>query len=61
MDYKLITNVYVDGIDPKDYPDFVDAYIYSADYDGEEMTDEMLDELNQDSDFVYDSLQNQLY
>jgi len=61
MDYKLITNVYVDGIDPNDYPDFVDAYIYSAEYDGEEMTEEQLDELNENSEFVHDCVYNQLY
>ena len=61
MDYKLISNVEVDGIDTKDYPDFCDAYIVSADYDGEEMSDEMLDELNQDGDFVRDAVDNYLY
>ena len=34
MTYKLnnleVTDVKVDGIDMKDYPDFVDAYIDSA-------------------------------
>ena len=25
MDYKLIDNIEVDGIDTKDYPDFCDA------------------------------------
>ena len=61
MDYKLIDNIEVDGIDTKDYPDFCDAYITSADYDGEPMTDEQLDELNEDSDFVYECVQNHLF
>lgn len=61
MDTTKITNVRVDGIDPKDYPDFTDAFIDSADYDGEEMADEQLDEINEDYDFVYESLMNQLY
>jgi hypothetical protein len=60
MDYKLIDNIEVDGIDPKDYPDFCDAFIASADYDGKEMTEEQLDELNEDSDFVYECVQNHL-
>lgn len=61
MDYKLISNVEVAGIDTKDYPDFCDAYIISADYNGEEMSDEMLDQLNQDGDFVRDSVDSYLY
>jgi hypothetical protein len=61
MDYKLIDNIEVEGIDTKDYPDFCDAFISSADYDGVEMTDEQLDELNEDSDFVYECVQDHLF
>ncbi len=61
IDFKLITNVSVDGIDTSDYPDFCDAFIESADYKGKPMSDEMLDELNSEhldfvSECVYDSL-----
>jgi len=58
---ELIDNVYVQGIDTLDYPDFCDAYIESADYDGVAMTEEELEELNEDGDFVYQCLTNQLY
>ena len=61
VDYKLITNIKVDGIDFNDYPDFVDAYIYSADYDGKPMTEEQIDELNENYEFVYDCVYSQLY
>jgi len=61
MDYKLITNIEVDGIDTADYPDFVDAFIASADYDGIEMTDDQIDTLNEDSDFVYECVQSHLF
>jgi hypothetical protein len=61
MDYKLIDNIQVEGIDTNDYPDFCDAFIASADYDGKSMTDEQLDELNEDSDFVYECVQNHLF
>ena len=61
LDYSKIDNVVVDGIDYADYPDFCDAYIASADYDGREMTDEELDLLNDDSDFVYSAVENSLY
>lgn len=61
MNYKLIENIEVEGIDTNDYPDFCDAYIASADYNGKEMTDEQLDELNEDSDFVYECVQKQIF
>ena len=61
MNYKLIDNIEVDGIDTKDYPAFCDAFIASADYDGKEMTEEQLDELNENSDFVYECVQNHLF
>jgi hypothetical protein len=61
MDYKLITNVEIDGIDPRDYPDFCDAYICYAEYNGIEMTEDQLNELNEDADFVYESIENHLY
>jgi hypothetical protein len=61
MDYKKISNIQVDGIDTNDYPDFCDAFISSADYDGNEMTDQQLEELNGDGDFVYECVQNHLF
>jgi len=54
MDYKLIDNIEFDGINYGDYPDFSDVYISNACYDGVEMTEEQLDEINEDSDFVYE-------
>jgi len=61
MNYNKISNISVEGIDFKDYPDFVDAFIDSADYDGEPMTDEQLDEINEDTDFVYDCVIKQIF
>ena len=58
MDYKKINDIEVDGIDTADYPDYCDAYIAYATYDGKSMSDEQLDELNQDSDFVYEQVQD---
>ena len=54
MNYKLITNVEVDGVDIKDYPDFCDAYIIRADYNGEPMTEFQLDQLS--DDFVHEQV-----
>ena len=62
IDFKLITNVSVDGIDTSDYPDFCDAFIESADYKGKPMSDEMLDELNSEHlDFVSECVYNSLF
>ena len=60
FDYKLISNVSLNGLDHSDYPDYCDAFIDSANYDGEEMTSDQLDQLNEDyelvSELVYDNL-----
>lgn len=61
LDYSKISDVEVEGIDMGDYPDFCDSFISYAEYDGREMTDEELDTLNDDSDFVYEAVQNHLY
>ena len=62
IDFKLVDNVIVDGIDYKDYPDFCDAYISEADYNGKPMSDEMLDDLNTDyRDFVYEQVYSNLF
>jgi len=61
LDYSKISDVEVDGIDTRDYPDFCDAFIASAFYDDREMTDEELDILNDDGDFVYEAIQTHLY
>ena len=61
MDTSKIDNVWVEDIDFKDAPDFVDAFISRADYDGKPMTQEELDTLNEDYDFVYDCVQNQIH
>ena len=61
MDYKLIDNIEVDGIDTNDYPDFCDAFISSADYNGEPMTDDQLDKLNDDGDFVHECVLKDLF
>jgi hypothetical protein len=60
LDYSKISNVYCEGIDTKDYPDFCDAYIVSADYDGRKMTEDELDTINDDSNYVYECVLEQL-
>jgi len=61
MELKKLENIEVDGIDTADYPDFCDAFISYAERDGVPLSDEDLDLINEDSDFVYDCLMKQLY
>ena len=61
LDYSKISNVFVNGIDMADYGDFCDAYIESADYEDREMTEEELEVLNEDSQFVNEAVFAQLY
>jgi len=62
IDFTKVANVEVDGIDFGDYPDFVDAFITSAEYDGREMTDEEIDYINDvHLDFVQECVYNHLF
>jgi hypothetical protein len=59
LNYSLISNIEFKGINHRDYPDYCDAYIVSAEYDGKEMTQEQIEML--DSDFVYEKLIEQIF
>jgi hypothetical protein len=61
IDFSKIDNVEMDGIDYSDAPDFADAYIVSCDIDGRPATDEELDIINDDSEFVYSQVEKYLY
>lgn len=61
LDYKLIKDIQVTNIQMEDFPDFVDAFIESATYDGQDMTEEELELLNRDSDFVYQQVLKRIY
>jgi hypothetical protein len=58
---KDITEIYVEGIDMMDYPDFCDAYIESAMIDGVEATEAELEDLNSESSFLYECIHNQIH
>ena len=61
MNTDLIDNIVLGDIDYNDAPDFCDAYIESADYDGIPMDSEQLDWINEDSQFIYEAVIRQLY
>jgi hypothetical protein len=61
LDTSKVADVEMEDIDPHDYPDFSDAFISDASYqmaDGtyRQMTDKELEILNEDGDFVYNSI-----
>ncbi len=56
-----ISNIQIDGLDPRDYPDFCDAFIMDAQVDGRQATDEELDQMNDDGEFRYESVEASLY
>lgn len=65
LNVQEIDDVVVEGINTMDYPDFCDAYIESATLIDNgvcrEATDDELDIINNDSDFVYAEVENVLY
>jgi hypothetical protein len=60
IDFNKIHNIEFDGVYHSDYPDYCDAYILSCEIDGIEATEEQLNEINNDRDFVYEKLFNYL-
>ena len=61
IDYSKIEIIEIDGINHGDYPDYVDAYISEADYNGKPMSDEMLDEINDNDQFRYETVWNYIH
>lgn len=55
MNYDKLTDIRFEDVDHDDYPDYCDAYVSSAKYEGVELTEDELDALN-DSDFVSEYL-----
>jgi len=50
----VISDLVIDGVDMRDYPDFVDAFIVSCSIDGVPATDEEIDAL--DGSLWYDEI-----
>lgn len=61
LDYTEITDIEFDGIDHNDHPDYCDAYIVNAKHNGVEMSEEEIEELNNDGSFVHEALFKHLY
>lgn len=62
LDLNKIKNIQFSDIDHCDYPDYSDAHVSYAEYDGEAMTEEQLDALNDEyRDFVYEKLMDWIF
>ncbi len=61
LDYSKIDDIEVIDIDQRDYPDFCDAYISSGTYKGREMSEEELEVLNEDREFIYRKVMDRIY
>ena len=52
----------IEGIDYSDAPDFCDAFIAGGTFeDGTPLDDDTLDELNEDTDLVYEAVLRTIY
>ena len=57
IDLSLVDVEEVEGIDHRDYPDYCDAYISQASYNGKVMSEDMLEFINTEcTDFVYEQV-----
>ena len=61
MDKSKVTAIEFEDVDTSDYPDFCDAFISYAELDGVELTEAELIELNEDTDFVYNKLMENIF
>lgn len=61
MNKENLDAVEVEGIDMNDYPDFCDSFISYAEIDGVELTDDELDELNEDTSLVYEYVMAKIF
>jgi hypothetical protein len=59
--YSKVSNIEVDGINHADHPDYSDAFIISADYDGRPMTEDEINELNEDREFVFECVWESIF
>ena len=56
IDLSKITAIEFEDVDMKDFPDFSDAHIVSAEIEGRELTQVEIDEVNEDADFIHEAL-----
>tara|TARA_R100000700_G_C3151753_1_gene130205 strand:+ start:373 stop:567 length:195 start_codon:yes stop_codon:yes gene_type:complete len=61
IDFDKVEVLEVSNINHRDYPEYCDAYISEAKYNGKTMSDEMINEINDNyPDFVYIQVMEQI-
>ena len=62
IDFNKVEILEVNGVNHNDYPKYCDAFISEANYNGKPMSDEMIDEINDNyPDFVYEQVMKYIY
>ena len=61
LNYSEIKYVEVEDVETNDHPDYCNAFIAYAEYYGREMTEEELELLNEDGDFVLEAVMESLH
>lgn len=62
FDLTLIDDIDIEGIDMRDYPDFCDAFLVSATYDGRELSDDELHYIQSSNpDWFYEQVERFIY
>ena len=61
IDFRKVEIIDVDSVHDWDYPDYCDAYISEANYNGKPVTDEQLDAINDDDQFRYEAVWEYLH
>ena len=56
-----ISDIEMDGIELEDYPDFCNAFISSALVNGRKATEAELDQMQDNSDLVYENIEYAIY
>jgi len=59
LNYDEIDDMIFAGDYPRDYPDYANLFVERAWYQGREMTDDELDLLNEDRNYVYEQFMKQ--
>ena len=47
FEYEKLSNIVIEGIDRMDHPEYSDAYIAAADYNGKPMSEEELEKMSE--------------
>ena len=61
IDLSKITAIEFEDVDYKDFPDFSNAHIVKAEIEGRQLTQDEIDQVNEDALFVHESLMKKLF